>query len=134
MPSFDLTALVTVLALMLYLFMSVRVGRARHKSGLQAPAVVGDPIFERHYRVQMNTLESLPVFLAALWLFTIYWGDVVAAPLGVVWIVGRIIYMLSYVADPKRRGLGFAIQGAALVLLTLGALAGVLKVILAPGA
>jgi glutathione S-transferase len=133
MHSINLTALATLLALVLYMVMIQRVGAARHKSGLQAPAVVGDPTFERHYRVQMNTLESMPVFLASLWLFTYYWGEFFAAGLGAIWIVGRIIYMLSYVNDPARRGAGFAIQGIALVALTLGAMAGAIRMLLATG-
>lgn len=133
MHSINLTALVTLLALVLYMVMIQRVGAARRKSGLQAPAVVGDPIFERHYRVQMNTLESMPVFLASLWLFTYYWGEFIGAGLGAIWIVGRIIYMLSYVSDPGKRGAGFAIQGIALVALTLGALAGVIRMIVITG-
>jgi hypothetical protein len=81
----------------------------------------------------MNTLESLPVFLGSLWLFTFYWGEYVAAGLGAVWIIGRTIYMLSYVNDPKKRGAGFAIQGVILVVLVAGAFAGVIRALLATG-
>ena len=114
-------ALVTIAALLVYIWMGVRVGQARAKSGVAAPAMTGDPILERHIRVHYNTLEWLPIFLAGLWLFAIYWNDLIAAGLGVVWIVGRILYALGYVADPKKREAGFLIQTAASAALLLGA-------------
>ena len=114
-------ALVTVAALLVYAWMGIRVGRARAKSGVAAPAMTGDPVLERHIRVQANTLEWLPIFLSGLWLFAIYWNDAVAAGLGVVWIAGRILYALGYVADPKKREAGFLIQTAASAALLLGA-------------
>lgn len=114
-------ALVTVAALLVYAWMGVRVGRARAKSGIAAPAMSGDPILERHIRVHYNTLEWLPIFLAGLWLFAIYWNDLAAAALGVVWIVGRIVYALGYVADPQKREAGFLIQLAAAAVLLFGA-------------
>ena len=114
-------ALVTVAALLTYFWMGLRVGQARAKCGVAAPAMTGDPILERHIRVHYNTLEWLPIFLAAMWLFAIYWNDLIAAGLGVVWIVGRILYALGYVADPKKREAGFLIQTAASAALLLGA-------------
>ena len=131
MHAINLTVLVTLLALLLYMLMVLRVSGARQKSGLRAPAVVGDQTFERHYRVQMNTLESLPVFLGTLWVFTLYWGELVAAGLGVIWIIGRTMYMLSYVNDPDRRGVGFAVQGVTLLVLMAGALAGAIRALVA---
>lgn len=121
-------AIVTVLALIFYISTIFAVGGARGKSGIQAPTMTGDPMLERAVRVQMNTLESLPVFLPALWLFAIFipssWGAPAAAALGVVWIVGRILYQRGYMADPGKRSTGFMIQGLATVVLVLGALVG----------
>ena len=114
-------ALVTVAALLTYFWMGLRVGQARAKCGVAAPAMTGDPILERHIRVHYNTLEWLPTFLAGLWLFAIYWNDLVAAGLGEAWIVGRIVYALGYVADPKKREAGFIIQLAATAVLLAGA-------------
>ena len=114
-------ALVTIAALLVYIWMGVRVGQARAKSGVAAPAMTGDPILERHIRVHYNTLEWLPIFLAGLWLFAIYWNDLFAAGLGLVWIVGRIVYALGYVSDPKKREAGFMIQLAATAILLFGA-------------
>jgi len=115
-------ALVTILALLVYAWMGVRVGGARSKSGVAAPAMTGDPVLERHIRVQANTLEWLPIFLAGLWLFAIYWNDLIAAGLGLVWIVGRIVYAVGYVADPAKRETGFVIQALAAAVLLFGAL------------
>lgn len=114
-------ALVTIAAILVYVWMGLRVGGARQKSGIAAPAMTGDPVLERHIRVQANTLEWLPIFLPALWLFALYWNDLVAAGLGVVWIIGRILYALGYVADPAKRELGFMIQALAAAVLLFGA-------------
>jgi glutathione S-transferase len=116
-----LTALVTILALLLYFTMSLQVGRARGKSGIQPPAMTGDPMLERAIRVHINTLEGLPLFLAGLWLFAIYWNDLVAAGLGIVWIIGRLLYSSGYMADPDKRSTGFLIQFLATAVLLLGA-------------
>jgi len=116
-----LTALVTILALLLYFAMSLQVGRARGKSGIHAPAMTGDPMLERAVRVHINTLEWLPLFLAGLWLFAIYWNELVAAGLGVVWIIGRLLYSSGYMADPSKRSTGFLIQFLATAVLLLGA-------------
>jgi glutathione S-transferase len=115
------TALVTLLALLVYFWMSVQVGRARGKSGINAPAMTGDPLLERAVRVQSNTLEWLPIFLASLWLFAIYWDELVGAGLGIVWIIGRLVYSAGYMADPAKRSAGFLIQLLAAAALLFGA-------------
>ena len=116
------TAIVTIVALLVYFNMSLGVGRARGKTGIHAPAMTGDPLLERAVRVHMNTLEWLPIFLAGLWLFDIFWNEVAAAALGVVWIVGRWLYASGYMADPAKRSTGFLVQFAAAALLLIGAL------------
>jgi glutathione S-transferase len=119
---FHFTALVTCLALLAYAFISFRVGRARAVFGVKAPATTGNADFERVFRVQMNTLEWMPVFLPSLWLFAIYISDGLAAVLGLVWIAGRILYLTGYSQAANKRGLGFGIQAAAAIVLWLGAL------------
>ena len=116
------TAVVTLLALLAYVWMGVRIGGARRKSGIAAPAMSGDPMLERYLRVQGNTLEWLPIFLGSLWLFAHYWGDLIAAGLGLVWIVGRVLYALGYSAAADKRELGFMIQLVATAALLFGAL------------
>lgn len=123
---YHLTALVTCLAILMYFIFSFRVGKARETYGVKAPAISGNPDFERVFRVHMNTLEWMPIFLPALWLFAIYISDAIAAALGVVWIIGRILYMTGYARAANKRGSGFAIQALAAIALWLGALASIL--------
>lgn len=115
-------AIVTILALLTYLWMGLAVGAARRKCGIAAPCMTGDPVLERAIRAHYNTLEWLPIFLPSLWLFALYWSDLVAAALGLVWIVGRIAYQRGYVADPAKREIGFLIQALATAILLFGAL------------
>jgi glutathione S-transferase len=119
---FHLTAFVTCLAISLYFFTSIRVSKARQAFGIKAPAVSGNSDFERVFRVQMNTLEWLPIFLPSLWLFAIYISDPIAAAIGLAWIAGRILYMTGYSQAANKRGRGFGIQAMAAGLLWLGAL------------
>jgi glutathione S-transferase len=116
------TALVTCLAMLFYFFASVQVSRARVAYGVKLPAISGHPDFERVFRVQMNTLEWMPVFLPSLWLFAVYISDTIAAAIGVVWIIGRVLYMTGYTKAVEKRGPGFAIQALATIALLLGAL------------
>ena len=122
MLSHAYVALVTLLALLVYFWMGTQVARARVKSGIAHPAMTGDPLLERAIRAHLNTLEWLPLFLGPLWLFAIYWSDLWAAVLGLVWIVGRIIYQRGYMADPGKRVPGFFIQVLAVAVLMFGAL------------
>jgi glutathione S-transferase len=118
-----LVAIVSLLALLLYFYMGLRVGQGRTKYGVPAPAVTGNPDFERAYRIQMNTLEWLPIFLVSLWLFAIAWGsDLVAAGIGVVWLIGRVLYLTGYSRAAEARGPGFGIQALAAGVLLFGAL------------
>jgi glutathione S-transferase len=123
---YDFTALITCLSIAFYVFASMWVSRARRAHGIKLPATSGHPDFERVYRVHMNTLEWLPIFLPSLWLFAIYIGDKGAATLGLVWLVGRILYMVGYMKAVEKRGPGFAIQGLACVVLWTGSLGAIM--------
>jgi glutathione S-transferase len=125
MPRF--TALVTLLAVIFYFWVCFRVGRARAKFGIKAPSTTGNPDFERFFRVQMNTLEWMPIFLPAMWLAAIYVNDIFAAVLGLVWIGGRVLYMRDYTEAAERRETGFFVQAIAAGLLWAAALIGVIK-------
>ena len=119
---YHFTALVTCLAILFYFFTSVWVVRARGAYGIELPAISGNPDFERVFRVQMNTLEWMPIFLPSLWLFAVYISDALAAGLGVVWIAGRILYLIGYSEAAAKRGRGFGIQAGAAIILWVGAL------------
>jgi glutathione S-transferase len=118
--------LVTVLALIEYSVLGALVGRARVKYGVEAPAVTGNPIFERYFRVHQNTLESLIVFLPAMWLFALTLSAKAAALLGLIFLVARLVYVRGYVEDPKRRALGAAATFLTNAVLVLGSLVGLL--------
>ena len=119
---YHFTALVTCLAVLFYFFTSIQVSKARAAFGVKVPATSGHPDFERVFRVQMNTLEWMPIFLPSLWLFAIYISDPIAAVLGLVWIAGRLLYLTGYSQAAAKRGKGFAVQALAAVILWAGAL------------
>ena len=122
MQAYVPVAIVTLLSLLAYFWMGMQVGAARGKSGIQAPAMTGDPVLERTIRAHYNTLEWLPLFLVPMWLFAIYWSPMIAAGVGVVWIVGRIVYQRAYVAEAGKRSTGFMIQALAVAILLFGGL------------
>lgn len=130
----SLVAIVTLLALLTYFWMGLQVAGARRTSSIQAPAMTGHPLLERAVRVHYNTLEWLPMFVISLWLFAIYWNDLIAAGLGVVWIVGRLVYSFGYMADPGKRGMGFLIQALATAVLMFGALGRLIYIVVTVGA
>jgi len=122
---FELPALITGIAIVLYLVLTFKVGQARGKYGIKAPATTGHDMFDRVYRVQMNTLEQLVAFLPSLWLFAVFLNaPIIAAGLGVVWLVGRILFARAYVADPAKRTAGFALTLFPTSILLLGGLVG----------
>jgi hypothetical protein len=101
--------IVTALALIQFIVFGAKVGAARGKYGVQAPAITGNEIFERHFRVQQNTLEQLVILLPGLYMFGRYLSPLWAAGLGVVYLIGRELYAATYVNAPAKRGLGFAL-------------------------
>ena len=119
-------ALVTLLALGLYIVLTGHAAFRRGKGHIVAPATTGDEAFERALRIQLNTAEQLLFFLPAMWLAGLYasWGW--AGAIGLVWIGGRAFYAWSYQRAPASRGPGFAIGLAAASLLWLIALIGAL--------
>jgi glutathione S-transferase len=122
-----LSAAVTVLAVLLGIYTMMLVGRMRGKHGVHAPAVSGAPEFERAFRVQMNTLEQSVLFLPLLWLATVYpvVSGYLAPGLGLVWIVGRVLYASGYMADPAKRSSGFLVSGVALLGLLVLSIVGI---------
>lgn len=116
--------IVALLAIFQFIYFGILVGQARGKYGIKAPAMTGNEHFERAARVQMNTLEQLVCFLPALLIAAAYLPPVYVASVGVVYLVGRAIYQRAYVADPAKRGLGFALTFMPTVLLGLAGLAG----------
>jgi glutathione S-transferase len=119
--------LVMLLALLEYFGFMMAVGRARYRYGVKAPATAGNEDFERVYRVQMNTLEMLAMFLPALWSFAIFVSPTWAAGLGVVFIIGRLLYFTGYTKAADRRSLGFGLSMFPTLFLLLGGLIGAVR-------
>jgi glutathione S-transferase len=117
--------LVAVLAIFQYLAFGTLTGVARRDSGLKAPTMTGHDGFERMYRVQMNTLETLVAFLPSLFLAALYWPAYIVAGLGAVYLIGRILYWRAYVSDPSTRSLGFMLSMLPTIVLALLAIVGI---------
>ena len=132
----ELVILIVVLALLEYIVFFIQVGRARTKYNIKAPAVTGHPVFERHLRVQQNTLEQLIIFIPAIFSYAyvaenIGWaGNEIAAALGVIFLIGRAVYARSYVRDPAGRALGFGLTFLPSAVLLAGTLIGIMISIL----
>jgi uncharacterized MAPEG superfamily protein len=85
-------------------------------------------MFDRAFRIQMNTLEQLVCFLPALLLADVYWSGITIAAIGSVYIVGRFLYARSYTQDPAKRGPGFGLSILpTFILLGAAALGAVLQ-------
>ena len=95
--------IVTALAVLQFVVFGFRVGKARGRYGVKAPATAGNETFERYFRVQQNTLEQLIVFLPGLYLFSRYLNPLIAAVLGVIYLVGREVYARRLLGDLTRR-------------------------------
>lgn len=124
---FYLTAIVTLMVVLLMFATAAIVGVARKRHGIAAPAVSGHPVFERAYRVQMNSLEWAVMMLPCLWLSALYVGDAAAASVGGVWWLARAVYVVRYLSDPARRGPAFLVAGLAFGALGLMAAGGVVS-------
>lgn len=123
-------ALVTLLLIIQYMVFTGLCGAARVKSGIKAPACDGDPLFERAFRVQQNTLEQLMTVVPALWLCALFFRPDVAAICGAVFFVGRLLYRVSYINAPEKRAPGMILGFLASVVMVLSALWGVVSALL----
>jgi len=125
------TALVTIAAILYTFYLSGRVGLARNKLGVDAPAMSGQPAFDVAFRIHMNTIEQLVLFVPMLWLAVAVVGDIWAAEIGVVWIVGRVLYAAGYSKDVDKRGPGMGLTMLSTAVLTAIAIWGVIQAFLA---
>lgn len=123
----NLVHVVALLAVTQFLVFGFHVGRARGRYHIKAPAVSGHEMFEREYRVQMNTLEQLVCFLPALLIAGLYWPQPFVAATGLVYLLGRFLYRRAYVRDPGSRALGFVLSFLPTVVLVAAGVAGALR-------
>jgi glutathione S-transferase len=114
--------IVTLLALLQYSILGVMVGRARQRYGVEAPATTGNPDFERYFRVHENTLESLIVFLPAVWIFSLTVNYHFGVALGLLFVIVRIIYARGYLSAAAKRAPGAIATAAINGILVLGSL------------
>jgi len=127
----ELVTIVIAVALLQYIAFGMLVGRARVKYGVNAPATSGHEIFDRYFRVHQNTMEMMVVFVPAIWLFGEYVNARWAAVLGLIYVIGRVVYLRAYVADPSKRGTGFGLSFLPIAIAVVGALVGATMRVLA---
>lgn len=120
MHGITLTIATLLLALAIYVWSVVKVGQARGRYKVEAPAVTGPPEFERAFRAQQNSVEQMVLFIPLLALASTLWSDVVAGIYGSVWCIGRILYVTTY-SRGANRSAGFMLSGglSAVVLIAL---------------
>ena len=126
----QLIALVILLALAQFITFGMLVGRARVQYGVKAPATTGHEVFERWFRVHYNTMELLVVFVPSIWLFGLYVDPRIGAAIGAVYLVGRVLYVRSYVRDPAARGGGFGLSMLPVMILVVGAAIGAARALI----
>jgi uncharacterized MAPEG superfamily protein len=119
-----LVNLVLGLALLEFVVFLMAVGRARETYKVPAPATTGNEVFERYCRVQNNTIEQLIIFVPAIVVFAHYVNPLIAAGLGALFVIGRWLYFVGYVKDPKQRSAGFLISFIPNMILLIGAVIG----------
>ena len=124
-PATLLTAIVTLLAILVTIGTAILVARTRRSTGIQPPAMGGDPRLERALRVQGNTVESFIVFLPALWLAALYFQGWVPPVIGLVWCVGRIVFAAGYMSSADRRHVGFTVGMLSILILVILAAIGI---------
>jgi glutathione S-transferase len=125
-----LPALVTLLNVLLLLVLTAQVGRARARYEIKAPAVTGHPMFERHVRAHMNTIESTLMFLPTLWVAAYYGNALWVGAAGLAWIAARVWYAVAYVHDPATRGAAFGAATLAWAVLMVMAAFGVIQALI----
>ena len=91
-----LVAIDTLLAILLTFLASGRVSQMRGKHGIHAPATIGHPEFERAFRAHANTVENLILYIPLLWMAAFFYGGQLPFWVGLVWIVGRVLYIVGY--------------------------------------
>jgi uncharacterized membrane protein YecN with MAPEG domain len=123
----DNATLIVLLALLQYTWFTMRVGMARGKYKVNAPACEGDENFERLFRVQQNTMEQLVVLIPAAYAFAYYLSSTWVLLVGAVYLIGRFLYSFEYLKDPKTRAPGMVLTMLANIVLVVGALVGLIN-------
>jgi len=117
-------SLIILLAALQSLAFGGLVALARSKYKVAAPAISGNEVFERFFRVHYNTNELLFVFMPSIWFFASYLSPLWGSILGGIYLLGRVIYAIGYVRSPAQREIGFALSAIPTFILLAGAIYG----------
>ncbi|MBC7406071.1 MAG: MAPEG family protein [Candidatus Parcubacteria bacterium] len=113
-------ALATIMAIIVFLFQSKNVAKGRIKYNVLSPKTMGhNDNFDRIFRVHLNTLEQMPIFLPLLWIFALTISPIYSFGLGVAWSIGRIAYSIGYYksAEGRHNLIGYLSDLASLILM-----------------
>ena len=121
--------LIIILALIQLAAFVVIVGKARVRFGVKAPAIYGNVDFERYYRVQMNTIELIILFIPSIFLASIYWSPYLMAALGCIYLIGRILYFFAY-TQGKNRVVAFLMSFTPIIIFMVAGLFGTIRALL----
>lgn len=131
--AYPLTGLVTVISVLVFFWMGIKVGGVRTKLNVPAPNMTGPDEFMRVLRVHENTMEGLLIFLPLLWLFALTSHDLWAAVVGIIYPIGRLLYARGYYAAADKRGTGFSIGLLSTAVLLLGSVYQMVMLVVANG-
>lgn len=126
-----LPEIAALLAIVVFFGCMFAVASARGRFGIEVPATTGHPDFERVFRAQMNTLESLATFLPALFIAAHYASPALVGGIGLLWVAGRAWYAIGYAASARSRSPGFLIGFVTTIALWVIAVWGIVKAIIA---
>jgi uncharacterized membrane protein YecN with MAPEG domain len=128
-PVIILTAAVTILAALICLGTAILVARTRGRHKVSPPAMTGAFAVECALRVQGNTVEQVVIFLPLLWVAALYFHAIgwLVPLIGLCWCIGRILYAAGYMAEPRKRELGFGISVISSILLALLGMIGLVQ-------
>lgn len=126
------TLVTSIMLIQLFVF-DIKSGMARDKGGVKAPATTGDVTYEKRNRIHLNTIELLVIAIPSMWIFANYVHALTAAGLGIVYVIGRVIFSQAYMADPDKRGTGFMISMLPVITMMFGGFIGVIVNIVKSG-
>jgi len=125
-PAILLTAAATVLAILISVGTGILVASVRRRVNIFPPVMTGAPELDRAVRVQGNTLEQFVLFVPSLWLAALYFQGWIPPALGLVWCLGRVIYVWLYMSG-KNRIVGFGLTIYSTLILVLLAIIGIVQ-------
>ena len=126
------TLVTSIMLIQLFVF-DIKSGMARDKAGIKAPATTGDETYERRNRIHLNTIELLIIAIPSMWIFANYVHALTAAGLGMVYVLGRVVFSRAYMSDPDKRGTGFMISMLPTIVLMFGGFIGIVVKIVKSG-